>query len=433
MPTACDAGMDIAHLISVCGIHAGKTRTTGLEGTEMNCVFREGIPDSVREQRVPVAESSKKPTILVVDDEVAPGQVLSVRLKLAGFRSSFVSSGEQALGVLSGTHVDAVICDLKMPGLGGLELLTRTRKDHPSLAFLLLVSRSDAHMGAQAIKDGADDYLTKPVEAKDVLRNLRRALDRKRVEREALELQRRLEQLVLERTTQLRSALQSAEESYENTLLALGAALDLRDGQTAEHCRRVCEYSLEIAKRMGCSDAQLKSLSQGALLHDIGKLAIPDSILSKPGKITPEEWNIMRTHVQIGYDLVSRIPFLQDAADLVLNHHERYDGTGYPRRLQRGQIPLRARIFAVADAFDAMTSPRPYQTTRLISQAIEEVAFQAGRQFDPQVLEVFLAIPTEVLKEIHGESKEKTYRKPAARQIEVETSRPFGVPVVACS
>jgi putative two-component system response regulator len=187
--------------------------------------------------------------------------VLSVRLKLAGFRSSFVSSGEQALGFLAGNHVDAVLSDLKMPGFSGLELLTRIRRDYPSLAFLLLVGRNDAHVGAQAIKDGADDYLLKPIEAKDVLRNLRRALDRKRVEREALELQKRLEQLVLERTAQLASALQSAEESYENTLIALEAALDLRDEQTADHSRRVCEFSLEIARRMGCSEVQLKSLS----------------------------------------------------------------------------------------------------------------------------------------------------------------------------
>jgi putative nucleotidyltransferase with HDIG domain len=400
----------------------------------MDCAVREGIQfsDSNGVRRLPAARGSKKPTILVVDDEVASGQVLSVRLKLAGFRSSFVSSGEQALGILAGSHVDGVLSDLKMPGFSGLELLNRIRRDYPSLAFLLLVGRNDAHIGAQAIKDGADDYLLKPVEAKDVLRNLRRALDRKRVEREALELQKRLEQLVFERTAQLRSALQSAEESYENTLLALGAALDLRDGQTADHSRRVCEYSLEIGRRMGCSEIQLKSLSQGALLHDIGKLAIPDSILSKPGKLTPEEWNTMRGHVQIGYDLVSRIPFLRDAADLVLSHHERYDGTGYPRGLQREQIPLSARIFAVADAFDAMTSPRPYQATRRVSQAIEEIALKTGRQFDPQVVQTFLDIPTEVLKEIHGEQKERTYGRPAARHTEMETSRRFDVPVAAC-
>jgi len=140
----------------------------------------------------------------------------------------------------------------------------------------------------------------------------------------------------------------------------------------------------------------------------------------------------MRGHVQIGYDLVSRIPFLRDAAVLVLSHHERYDGTGYPRGLQGEQIPLSARIFAVADAFDAMTSPRPHHATRLVSQAIEEIALKTGRQFDPQVVQTFLGIPTEVVKEIHREQKEGTYGRPAARPTEMETSGRIGIPVAAC-
>jgi putative nucleotidyltransferase with HDIG domain len=391
----------------------------------MNRLARHGMNRSVS------ARNPKKPTILVIDDEVASGQVLALRLKLAGFNSAFVPSAAQALSFIGESHVDAVLCDLKMPGFSGLELLIRVQKENASIAFLLLVGRDDAHVGAQAIKDGADDYLIKPVEAKDVLRNLRRALDRKRAETEARELQNRLEHLVRERTAQLRSALESAEESHKNTLLALGAALDLRDGQTADHCRRVCECSLEIAKRMRCSEIQMKSLREGALLHDIGKLAIPDSILSKPGKLTSEEWETMRTHVQIGYDLVSRIPFLKDAAELVLSHHERYDGTGYPRGLQGEGIPLSARIFAVADAFDAMTSPRAYQRTRTISQATEEIVIKAGGQFDPQVVQAFLDMPVDILKQIHGEPTKSSYMP--STQMEIELCSDFGVPVLAGS
>jgi putative nucleotidyltransferase with HDIG domain len=348
-----------------------------------------------------LVEQSKKPVVLVVDDESAFGQALCTRIKLAGFRSSFAVSGHEALGILQSGHFDAVLSDLRMPGLGGLELLSSVRKDYPWLAFLLLTGLEDASIGAQAIKDGADDYLVKPLNAADVLRNLRRALERKRVERKAPASRRPLETMALEQTAQLRSALQSAQESYENTLLALGAALDLRDGQTGGHSRRVCRYSLEIANRMGCSEAQLETLRRGALLHDIGKLAVPDAILLKPGKLDSQEWNIMRSHVQIGYDLLRRIPFLRDAAELVLSHHERYDGSGYPRGLRGEQIPLNARIFAVADAFDAMTTPRPYQPTRPIPQAIEEIASQAGWQFDPPVVQAFLAVSTQTLKQIH--------------------------------
>lgn len=354
-----------------------------------------------RESGLRLVGQSKKPVVLVVDDEPACGQALCTRIKLAGFRSSFVVSGDQALGILQSGHVDAVLSDLRMPGLGGLELLSRVRKDHPWLAFLLLTGLEDANIGAQAIKDGADDYLVKPLHAPDVLRNLRRALERKRVERNAPASPRPLETLALEQTAQLRSALQSAQESYENTLLALGTALDLRDGQTGGHSRRVCRYSLEIANRMGCPEAQLETLRRGALLHDIGKLAVPDAILLKPGKLDSQEWNIMRSHVQIGYDLLRRIPFLRDAAELVLSHHERYDGSGYPRGLRGEQIPLNARIFAVADAFDAMTTPRPYQPTRPIPRATEEIAAQVGRQFDPRVVQAFLDVSTQTLQQIH--------------------------------
>ena len=365
---------------------------------------------------------SKKPAILVVDDDDALGHALSLRLKLAGFQALSVQSAEQALGRLATNQIDAVLSDLRMPGLSGTELLRRVRSQYPSVAFLLLTALEDAHFGVQAIKDGADDYLIKPVQAKDVLRNLRRALQRKSVEREALTSQKQLEELVSERTTELRSALRIAEESYENTLLALGTALDLRDGQTAEHSRRVREYALAIAERMCCSEAQLRSVSQGAALHDIGKLGVPDAILLKPGKLTPEEWIIMQGHVQIGYDLVKRIPFLQDAAELILSHHERYDGDGYPRRLRGEQIPLSARIFAVADTFDAMTTPRPYQATRLFSQAIEEIVRQAGRQFDPKVVEAFLEVPREILEEIHGTAHKDQFGTPSGAQTANETA-----------
>lgn len=196
-----------------------------------------------------------------------------------------------------------------------------------------------------------------------MLKSIRRALDRKRAERDSVAARERLERLVSERTAQLDSALRSAEESYQNTLLALGAALDLRDAQTAGHSRRVCEYSLEIA---------------------------PD-----------EEWITMRAHVEIGHDLLARIPFLHEAAQLILTHHERFDGTGYPTKLKGGEIPSSARIFAVADAFDAMTTPRPYQQMRTLKAANEEICSQANGHFDPQVVEAFVSIPTRRLAAIH--------------------------------
>jgi cyclic di-GMP phosphodiesterase len=343
----------------------------------------------------------KKPVILVVDDEAACARALSLRLKLAGFRSSFAVSGDEAVRAVQSSHVDAMVCDLRMPGSSGLEVLRRVRKDYPWLAFLLLTELDDANIGARAIRDGADDYVIKPVHPADVLRNLRRALQRKRVERESLQRQ---ETPVRERNAQLRSLL-GAAENHEHLLLARDAGLERKDGETAGHARRVCRYSLEIAYRLGCSEAELETLRRGALLHDIGKLSIPEAILLKPGKLNSEEWIVMQGHAQIGYELLGGFPFLEDAAELVLSHHERYDGSGYPRRLQGQQIPLNARIFAVADAFDAMTTPRPYQPVLPMLQAIEEIAAQAGRQFDPQVVRAFFGISMETLREIHREDQ----------------------------
>ena len=188
----------------------------------------------------------------------------------------------------------------------------------------------------------------------------------------------------------------------ENTLTVLGAALDLRDSEIAGHSKRVCMYALEIAQRMQCSEKELKVLRQGAWLHDIGKIAIPDAILWKPGPLTDEEWTIMQSHVATGYALIKDVPALKAAAELVLTHHERYDGSGYPNRLQGQQIPRCARIFAIADTFDAMTTPRPYQEAVPSTVAVNEIRRQSGKAFDPSIVQAFLEIPELTLEFIHG-------------------------------
>lgn len=188
----------------------------------------------------------------------------------------------------------------------------------------------------------------------------------------------------------------------ERALLALGNALDLKDRETAGHSRRVCRYSLEIAKRLNCTPAELKVLRQGALLHDIGKLAVPDSILHKPARLTPEEWTIVKAHVTAGYELVREVPSLEGVAELILTHHERHDGSGYPTGLKGDEIPLCARIFAVADSFDAMTTPRPYQAPIPVALAVEEIRRQAGRSFDAQITRAFLEIPEQTLETINS-------------------------------
>ena len=197
---------------------------------------------------------------------------------------------------------------------------------------------------------------------------------------------RQLEQLVQELTAQL-------EQSYDDTLEALGSALDLKDAETEGSYLRVTALCVSIAKTMPVPDSYLPILARAAFLHDIGKMAIPDGILLKPGPLTDEEKKIMRTHCEIGYNMLIRIPFLRDVAEIVLAHHEFFDGTGYPRGLKGEEIPLGARIFAVADALNAMLSDQRYRRALPMSHAREEIKRCAGSQFDPEVVKVFLSIP----------------------------------------
>jgi putative nucleotidyltransferase with HDIG domain len=229
---------------------------------------------------------------------------------------------------------------------------------------------------------------------------VRRALEHRRLVLENRNYQRNLERLVEERTSQLQGAIEQLERSYDDTLAALGGALDLKDAETEGHCKRVTAFTIAIAKTMNVDPEMLPQIARAAFLHDIGKMAIPDHILRKPGPLTPEERDIMRTHCEIGYNMVTRIPFLREAAEIVLSHQEFYDGTGYPRGLRGEEIPLGARIFAVADALDAMISDRAYRKALPISHAREEIQRCSGTQFDPKVVEVFIKMEPTLWNEL---------------------------------
>jgi putative nucleotidyltransferase with HDIG domain len=339
------------------------------------------------------SDSHRAARILAVDDEPAACKLLSIILSPPAFRCSTASSGEEALAILQRERFDAVISDLHMPGIDGMELLVQVRQRYPHMAFLVTTGVNDVDVGVQAMHRGADDYLVKPLWESAVLVSLESALHKRQLEQQVENYRLHLEEMVAERTGQLQAALQQIEHSYEDTLQALGAAIDLRDSETAGHSQRVCRYSLEIARAMGWSDKQLRSLARGAYLHDIGKLGVPDGILLKPGPLTADERKLMQQHVQIGFDLVKDIPFLADVAEILLMHHERFEGGGYPRGLKGEEILLGARIFAVADTLDAITSDRPYRRASSFQSARETITRMSGSQFDPQVVDVFLGIP----------------------------------------
>jgi len=344
----------------------------------------------------------QKEKVLVVDDEEAIREVISTLLEAQGYRCVISSNGRKALESFRKDSFDLVLSDIVMPEMDGLKLLAEVRDEDPDVPVIMVTAMHDISIALEAIRAGAYDYILKPFEKDQLHLSVRRALEHRHLVLENRSYQSDLEHLVAERTQQLSIALQDLEQSYDYTLEALGSALDAKDAETEGHCQRVTAFTITIAKAMGVDKTLLRQIARGAFLHDIGKMGIPDHILRKPGPLTKEERDVMRRHCEIGYAVLERIPFLKEAAEIVLSHQECYDGSGYPRQLRGEQIPLGARIFAVADTLDAMISDRPYRKALPISAAREEIRRYSGTQFDPRVVEVFLSMPERVWFELHG-------------------------------
>jgi putative nucleotidyltransferase with HDIG domain len=369
--------------------HGTRSLTFAMANLDQNSPKGENIAGKVVQNRRSVTR------VLVVDDQLAARKLLSIILSPPDYDCAMASNGEEGLVALQREDFDAVISDLRMPGISGMELLAEARRCQPNAAFLVTTGVDDVEVGVQAMRSGADDYLVKPLLDNVVVASLERALHKRHLEQQVENYRQHLEEMVVERTTQLQAALQQIEGSYEDTLQALGAAIDLRDNETAGHSQRVCRYSLEIAGAMGWGDKELGNLARGAYLHDIGKLGVPDSILLKPGPLTEDERTFMQQHAQIGFELVKGISFLADAAEIILTHHERHNGSGYPRGLKAEEILMGARIFAVADSFDAMTSDRPYRRAFPFEVGRETIRREEGVLFDPHVVSIFLSLPPE--------------------------------------
>lgn len=349
--------------------------------------------------------------ILVVDDEEAIREIVSSMLTGAQYHTRQAASGLEALACMeSGEEFDLVLSDLMMAGMDGIALLERTKERFPDLPVVMVTAVHDISIALQAIRNGAYDYLLKPFEREQLLATVRRALENRRLKRENDAYRTNLEALVAARTQQLKTAMANLERSYDFTLEALGEALDLKDAETEGHSKRVTAFTIAMARRMGLAKDDIAVIARGAFLHDIGKMAIPDSILRKPGKLSEEEVAIMREHSYLGYKMLSRIPFLVEAAEIVYTHQERYDGTGYPRGLKGEEIPLGARIFSIADTLDAMTSDRPYRPKQTVQAARREIETWSGRQFDPQVVAVFLSTPDNIWEDLRKDIELQTYR-----------------------
>ena len=349
------------------------------------------------------ARLRRVPHILVVDDENPVRSMIGATLERQGYNVHLASSGREAGSALEIGKFDLVLTDIVMQDGNGLALLERIRGQYPNVPVVMISAIHDISVAIDAMRRGAYDYLLKPFEREHLVATVGRALEHRQGLEENQNYQLSLEQVVQARTELLQQAMEDLEHSYDITLEALGDALDLKDSETEGHSKRVTAYTIALARAMGISSAEIKVIARGAFLHDIGKMAIPDEILRKPGALTAEEQDVMREHCTRGYHILRKIPFLSEAAEIVFAHQEHFDGTGYPNGLRGGEIPIGARVFAVGDTLDAITSDRPYRKARSFDVARAEILRCSGTQFDPAVVEVFLKIPNELWHELRSE------------------------------
>ncbi len=352
--------------------------------------------------------------ILVVDAESATlGLVVEV-LERSGYDVSAAGDAEHALLHLQDDPgCQLVLTDVIMPGADSLDLLDIIGQNRPGLPVVMLTALHDVHVATNAFRRGAFDYLLRPFERTKLLATVARALEHGRLFKQNTAYRQNLEEIIFDRTSSLHATMHDLERSYDLTLEVMGDALDLRDAETESHSRRVTAYTIALAREMGMAADHLHAIARGAFLHDIGKIATPDRILLKPGNLDPAEIEIMRQHCARGYEMVRKIPFLHEASEIVYAHQEAFDGTGYPRGLRGEAIPLGARIFAVADTLDSMTSDRPYRKALSFAQARAEIVRCSGSQFDPGIVQVFLAMPEGLWSDLRREVERGSVGAPA--------------------
>ena len=331
--------------------------------------------------------------ILVIDDEPELSTIITEYLNEIGYECSVASRGPDALQNISGTSFDAILCDINMPGMNGIEVLRRIKKKDVDLQVIMVSAIADIQIVRKSLREGAYDYLLKPIDFDELEITLKRAMEHVRLIRTNREYQKNLEQKVEERTMELADALSRIRKTYQETILAMGSALETRDVETQAHAHRVSHYSRVIAGELGMSDDVLIDLERGAFLHDIGKIGVSDTILLKPAPLTESEWQVMRQHPDIGRKMVEGIEFLEGSIPIIQCHHEYYDGSGYPGGFRNDDIPIEARIFSLADALDAITSDRPYRAAATFEQAKAEISKSAGTHFDPELVRIFNGIP----------------------------------------
>ena len=368
--------------------------------------------------------TSSPARVLVVDEHLQSRSAIEGMLKKGEYSTVLSSGKDEAIEHLEqDPPYDVVLSDLTMAGLGGRGLIERLRAMQPDTPLVLLTASHEENAALAAVRQGVYDYVLRPIEKDHLLVTVRRALDYRRLLQQNAMYRQDLEEMVSARTGMLHQAIADLERSYDITLEALGDALDLKDAETEGHSKRVTAFTIALARGAGIPAHQIPIVARGAFLHDIGKMAIPDAILLKPSKLMADEKKVMREHCARGYQMLRKIPFLQEAAEIVYSHQEHYDGSGYPRGLKGEQIPLGARIFAVADTLDAITSDRPYRKATSFAAARLEIKRCAGTQFDPHVVDVYLSLPDQLWEDLRAEI---TLQSKKFAPLQIEPQEPKG-------
>jgi len=324
--------------------------------------------------------------ILCIDDN--PEVLKLMKMLLADeFDLELMTSAEQGLQFLRDRNPDLVLCDVMMPGMDG-HAFSRAVKSDPALKhipIMLVTARSGAEMLNEGLQAGADDYISKPFDSTELKARIRALLRLRQMEAELALVNRNLKMRTSDLVDQQRSL-------FLSTVKSLASAIDAKDEYTRHHSTRVTDFTLKIAAKMGFSEKELGELELAAVLHDVGKIGVPESILNKPGKLTDQEFKIVMEHPVRGEAILSPVIELKEIGRIVRAHHERYDGRGYPDKLKGREIPLGARIMSIADTYDSITSERPYRKAASHRYAVKEIISCSGTQFDPEVVENFLEI-----------------------------------------
>ncbi len=340
--------------------------------------------------------------VLIVEDEEIVREMEFATLEGEGYLCHQAEHADAATEIVQRQKIDLALIDINMPGRSGVQFLKEFKETCPDAAAIMVTAVDDLETAMYCLQLGADDYILKPFNLDRIVLSIRNALEKRRLIMENKVYQRQLEAKVREQTQKIRATLDDLQHAYDSTMAALVRSLDAREKETGSHSERVRAYTLALAETAGMEEELREDLAMGALLHDIGKVGVSDNILLKPGKLDEQEWEVMRRHSRIGHDIIAGVRFLEKAAEVVLSHHERFDGKGYPNGLKGEEIPLGARIFAIADTLDAMTSDRPYRKALPFQAVVDELQRCSGSQFDPKMVEAFLAIPKHRWEEIAG-------------------------------